>query len=532
MTLRSLQPVPKWLGNDTELGNTLTGKSNWQAAALLLAQLEHLSQFRGVPSAAGSYQESGRHFLPNGSCCYVDLGHLEIAVAETLSSKSHAAAFHAMLRIVRACYRRARRQLPEGQELFVNASSSDSTYETVWGPHLNVAVARELFDSLFDQRPHLLASFASFLAATVPVFGQGLVLPLDGGCRYVTSQRAHHIGLLVDPSTTVPFRRPLVNSRDESHADGKVARLHIIVYDANLQPVTIFLRCGLLQLFLAAMEIGWFDSKLLLDHPVQAVRLWSSSFSSHTGTLQPRKLARPGLRPILLYDWHRRLLDQLGTLVSREAIAEEIVPHRQEILDRWADTLDALITSDHDRLIARLDWALKWRILSELVTDPNDLSDPQLRLADQYYSHVDERLGLFWELWREGIVERVFDDEAIGRFVRDGDPQTRSGLRAELIRRLRPWIDGIDWSYIDFRTKRAPYTWGSQRHRLWMTDLAGGDLPSVAELRRRFPKNRQLLDFVIAQSELQRACRPPSTIVSHSTLNGGTTHARKSASSP
>ena len=527
-SLADSRQVPKYLGSDNELGNTLTRGSNWDAARILLAQLDNLPKFRGAHGIAGAYQESGRHYLCNGSCVYIDLGHLEIATPETLSSISHAAAFHAMLRIVRVCQRRARRQLPADRELFVNASSSDSTYETVWGPHLNVAISRDLFNSIFHRRAHVLAVVASFLAATVPVFGQGLVLPVGGHCRYVTSQRAHHIGALVDPSTTVPFRRPLVNSRDESHSDGNAARLHVIVYDSNLQPMSIFLRCGLLQLFLAATEIDWFDSKLVLDDPVQAVRIWSSSFCPKTGTLRARKLRRPGLPPIPLYDWHRRLLAQLGRLVQRNAIPEEIVPHRQEILDRWAETLDALAAGDHDRLVARLDWALKWRVLTELVSDPDDLDDPQLRLVDQYFSHVDDRIGLFWEFWREGIVEHVFEDGAIGHFVQDGDPQTRSGLRAELIRRLRPWIDGIDWSYIDFRPKRGPYSWGGLRHRLWLTDLSGAGLPPVSELRRRFPKNRQLLDFVIQQSEQQRQASLQSTVVYYS--DGGTSDVRGTAS--
>src|SRR5262249_5400921 len=157
-----------------------------------------------------------------------------------------------------------------------------------WGSHQNVAISRKLWDALFrDQKPHLTALLASFVAATVPIFGQGMVVPLRDGCRYVTSARAHHLGSLVTLSTTEPFNRGLLNSPDESNAGADRARLHLIAFDATLQPAAIVRRSGLIQLIVAALESGWFDAALFLDEPVTAVQAWSWGFDSQAGALRP-----------------------------------------------------------------------------------------------------------------------------------------------------------------------------------------------------------------------------------------------------
>ncbi len=193
-----------------------------------------------------------------------------------------------MLRIVRACRRRVQSRLPDGEELFVNVHVSDGTPETSWGAHQNVAIPRTLWDDIFDhRRPHVMALLASLVAALVPVFGQGLILALKHGCRYATSARAHHLGSLVTLATTEAYNRGLLNRRDEPHADDRVARLHLIAFDANLMPATILMRSGLIQLVVTALDQGWFNSDLLLDDPVAAVGVWSLGFCPEAGTLRP-----------------------------------------------------------------------------------------------------------------------------------------------------------------------------------------------------------------------------------------------------
>jgi hypothetical protein len=228
-------PFAPVLGADIELGNSWTGsdsRTNLEAATRVLRQVGRQWRFCGVGpdefSGTGA-GEWGRHWLLNGGCIYIDMSHVEVCPSETRSARDHAAAVHAMYRIVSICRRRAVERLPEGEDLFVNIHNSDGTLATSWGAHLNVCVSRTLWNDVFRQhRPHVMALLASFVAATVPVFGQGMIVPLKKGARYVTSARAHHVGSLVTLSTTEAFNRGLLNSRDEGHGCDDRARLTAI----------------------------------------------------------------------------------------------------------------------------------------------------------------------------------------------------------------------------------------------------------------------------------------------------------------
>ncbi len=176
-----------------------------------------------------------------------------------------------------------------------------------------------------------------------------------------------------------------------------------------------------------------------------------------------------------------------------------MVPEGGVILDLWAETLDDLVREDIDRLATRLDWALKWRVLSELRRPSSsfDLDDPRLRLLDQHYGHVNDRIGLFWRFWREGLVERVIDDQAIGRFITAGDPRTRSGLRGELVHRLGPWIADLDWSYCEIVRGHSAWSRYGSRRRIALADPSAPSGSIIDDLRTRFPDDAQLLEYLI-----------------------------------
>jgi proteasome accessory factor A len=513
------QLVPPILGADIELGNAWIDapwRSNLEAASLLLRQVPARRYARGFGpgggAASGGRLEWGRHWLTNGGCIYVDMAHLELCTPETRSARDHAAAVHAMIQLACSCRRRAVASLPEGQDLFVFVHNSDGTLGTSWGAHQNVAVSRRFWDDLFQHRkPHLMALLASFLAAAVPVFGQGMVVPLKRGCRYATSARAHHLGSLVTLSTVEPFNRGLLNSRDEAHAADDLARLHLIAFDASLQPATILLRSGLVQLVVAALQCGWFDAALLLDDPVKAVKVWSWGFDLASGVFRPAAVPRPQGSPVGLFAWHRRLLDGLRPLVDAGRISEEIVPEGSMILDLWEETLDALIREDLTRMARRLDWALKWTMLAEFIETSPDLSDPRCRLLDLHYGHVDDRVGLFWHFWREGQIDPVIDARLIRRFRSGGDPHTRSGLRGELVRRLRPWIIAMDWSYLEVSRDRARSWWqGAQRHRLAILDPAGAGGLDLDHLRTCLRDDEALLEYLITSALAEDAVESSS----------------------
>lgn len=473
--------VPKVVGADIEFGNNWSGcypRTNLDAALTVIRELPRLRPFSRLVRRSGLIQiaEQDRHWLRNGSCVYIDMSHLEGAVQETLSARSHTAAVHALYKIVRACLRRAVANAPADMDLTVNVHNSDGDDATSWGAHLNVLVCRQLWNALADCKPHYLALWTSFIAATVPVFGQGLLLRKRNGYRYVTSARAHHLGRLTGLATTQAYDRPLLNTRDEPHADESLARLHIIAYDANLQPAAIYLRTGLVQSFLAALEAGWFDARLILDDPLRALRAWSRSFKN--GRLIPVACQRPGERPLTLVDWHRMLSDSLRGLSKEGRLCNALVPEHGNVLDLWEDTVNRLAVGDVDALARRLDWALKWIALSGLSEYTPKLDDPALRLVDQLYGHIDDNVGLFWKLAKAGYSEPIVDARSVRRLMFGGDPETRSSLRGELVRRLSPWIKRMDWGEFEFvggRRMQLPPPQTSGRLVLEKLDELGRD---------------------------------------------------------
>lgn len=498
-------PVKPVLGADVELGNAWVGDewhSNLEAARRLLREVFGSRRLRGVGPNDGrgsAAAEWGRHWMTNGGCIYVDMSHLEVCPPETHSARDHAAAMHAMYWMARRCRRRALWRLPSGDDLFVNVHNSDGAPETSWGAHLNINVSRAFWDDLFrHHRPHAMALMAAFVAATVPVFGQGLVWRGKEGARFLTSARAPHLGRLVTLSTTDEFERGLLNSRDESHASAGRARLHLIAYDASLQPWTIAVRAGLLQLVVAAMQQGWFDPGLLLDDPVAAVRAWSSGLDVRAGAFRPPPARGAAGESVGPFDWHGRLLDALYRLAAAGAFPDELVPDAGWVLDQWAETLDDLRREDTPRLARRLDWALKWTVLAEQA-EADGLEDPGVRLLDLYYGHVDDRIGLFWQFWRDNMIDSPIGPADLRRFLFAGDPTTRSGLRGELVRRLWPWVTSMEWDSIDLCLEPDADWWrGAQRSTLALgdPDVPGG--PIANRLRAAAPDDRQLLDLLIS----------------------------------
>ena len=89
---------------------------------------------------------------------------------------------------------------------------------------------------------------------------------------YSVSQRAEHIWEGVSSATT--RSRPIINTRDEPHADAeKYRRLHVIVGDSNMSEYTTFLKLGACSLLLRMLEDpGVVLRDMTLDNPIRAIR--------------------------------------------------------------------------------------------------------------------------------------------------------------------------------------------------------------------------------------------------------------------
>jgi proteasome accessory factor A len=122
--------------------------------------------------------------------------------------------------------------------------------------------------------------FAMLVRNLIPWFvtrqvftGSGKIGSENGGdpCEYQITQRADFFEEEVGLETTL--KRPIVNTRDEPHADPqKYRRLHVIVGDANMCEVATFLKIGTTSIVLAMIEDGFIDKDLSISSPVASIR--------------------------------------------------------------------------------------------------------------------------------------------------------------------------------------------------------------------------------------------------------------------
>jgi proteasome accessory factor A len=456
--------VPKILGADVELSNFLFGPgmpaegTGREASRCLLAAID------GVPGGQPQPQaiDSGRKYLPsNGSCCYLDSDHLEIALPETRSAFDHVAQWRAMLAVARAAKARVEANLPSSVRLQVLANCSDGQGNS-YGSHVNVLLTREAWDNIFYRRPHYLAYLAAFQISSIVITGQGKVGAERhrSAVEFQLSQRADFIETLVSVDTMV--HRGVVNSRDEplcgsprAGAHPRLARLHVIFFDSTLCQVATVLRAGMLQMVVAMIEAGAVNAALALDDPLDALE----RFSRDPALRATARLAGGGRRTAVELQWS--FLEEAKRFSATGGF-DGLVPDADRLLALWEDTLVHLERRNFDTLSRRLDWVLKRRILESVLDRRLDLTwrSPALKHLDQLYASLDEQEGPFWALEVAGKVDRVVDAAAIALAGREPPADTRAWTRAHLLRLAgEARVDLVDWDRVRVRVAaaRPPY---------------------------------------------------------------------------
>jgi Pup amidohydrolase len=423
------------------------------------------SGFYSQPSASSSTgynrQDFGRKFLPcNGGCIYIDLNHLELCLPEVLSAADHVAAWHAMLLIAGEAMHHANAKLPADQSVQVLVNNSDGLGNS-YGSHMNFLLSRRCWDNLFHHKLHQMLFLASYFCSSIIFTGQGKVGAENGApsVGFQLSQRADFIETITGQQTT--WRRPICNSRDESHAgprstwnhrdtlDDRLARLHVIVFDNTLAHGTCFLKVGVTQIVLAMIEQEQIDLSLILDDPVEAIHAWSHDPDFHTPA---RLLGRKGALTSL--EMQQAIAERAARFVE-SGRAEGIVPGAKRILALWTETLDQLDRGDFQALAGRLDWVLKRQILEHAMHERNLGWDaPEIKHLDLLYGSLEN--GLYRSVEQAGGIERIVTQDRIERFVHEPPSDTRAYLRAALLRRLEPdQVVSVDWDEIRVRVRRG-----------------------------------------------------------------------------
>jgi len=257
---------------------------------------------------------------------------------------------------------------------------------------------------------------------------------------YCIAQRAEHIWEGVSSATT--RSRPIINTRDEPHADAeRFRRLHVIVGDSNMSEWTTFMKVGITDLVLRMVEANTVMRDLSLENPIRAIR----EISHDTTCTRTVKLANGRELSALdlqteYYEKTARFLERRGTDETSKLLVEE-----------WADALEALRLGASERLVRKVDWVAK-RVMIERYMAKHDLSlgSPRIALLDLAYHDVNRSRGLYYLLERGGAVDRVVDDVEIEIAMREPPQTTRAKLRGDFIRQAKAKRRDytVDWVHL------------------------------------------------------------------------------------
>ncbi|MEU6641652.1 Pup--protein ligase [Saccharomonospora sp. NPDC046836] len=367
-----------------------------------------------------SWGRSSNVFLSNGSRLYLDVGsHPEYATAECDDLTQLVTHDKAGERILEDLLVDAERRLADegiGGDIFLFKNNTDSAGNS-YGCHENYLVTRA------GEFSRIADVLLPFLVTRQLICGAGKVLQTPRGAVYCLSQRAEHIWEGVSSATT--RSRPIINTRDEPHADAeRYRRLHVIVGDSNMAEPTTLLKVGSANLVLEMIEHGVQFRDFTLDNPIRAIREISHDLSGR------RQVRLAGGREASALEIQREYYARAAQHVEAgggSATAERV-------LELWGRALDAVEQQDFSKIDTEIDWAIKHRLVERYRAKHNmDLSDPRVAQLDLAYHDIRRGRGVFDLLQRKGLVRRVTDDGEI-ELAKDTPPQTtRAKLRGDFI---------------------------------------------------------------------------------------------------
>jgi proteasome accessory factor A len=375
-------------------------------------------------------------FLQNGARLYVDTGfHPEYATPECDDLLDLVTYDRAGERLVEDLVRRAEARLPEhGVRGRVRAfkNNTDSAGNS-YGCHENYLVARA------TPFPRLVDGLVPFLASRQIFTGAGKVRQDARGVRYCMSQRAEHI--TDEVSGTTVSGRPMINTRDEPHADGeRFRRLHVIVGDSNMSEVATYLKVGTTALVLDMIEDGCFAKDIALENATHALHVIADDLS-----LRERVRLRSG-RAYTALELQFVYLEACQAHVRRVGSDHAA----RAVLRRWGDVLERLAT-DPMAADREVDWVIKKAMIDRYLAKHGcGLKDPRAGLLDLQYHDIDGERGLYPLLVRHGEVETLVRREVVDRAMQRPPETTRARLRGNFVRRanLRGWEYQVDWGYV------------------------------------------------------------------------------------
>jgi proteasome accessory factor A len=381
--------------------------------------------------------------LTNGARYYVDHAHPEFSTPECADARTVVLYDKAAEVILQRSMEAARRLLPDGQELVVYKNNSDRKGNS-YGCHENYLMDRSVpFGRIVT---HVMPHFITRQIYT----GAGKVGVEVGGrtsehVPFQLTQRAEFFEEEVGLETTL--KRPIVNTRDEPHADAqKYRRLHVIVGDANMSEVATFLKVGTTQFVLAMIEDDELPRVFELLAPVQAIR----EVSYDLGLRRPLELKDGSRVTALEIQWE--LFDRARKYAEVRGLEAVGGQPAALVLDRWEEVLTGL-ESDPMTLHQQLDWVAKYRLLDG-YRERHGMGWDDVHLAALDLQYHDLRPGR--SLAARVGLERLTDDDEVALATTEPPRDTRAYFRGRCLAKWSDHIVAANWDSLVFDVGGEP----------------------------------------------------------------------------
>jgi proteasome accessory factor A len=417
--------------------------------------------------------------LTNGARLYVDHAHPEYSSPEVTNPRD-AVLWDKAGELVMVAAAEHAAKVPGTGHIQLYKNNTDNKGAS-YGAHENYLMQRQT--PFGDIVRHL----TPFFVTRQIICGAGRVgIGQDGHQHgFQISQRADFFEVEVGLETTL--KRPIINTRDEPHADPeRYRRLHVIIGDANLSEVSTYLKLGTTALILSMIEERWFsetDVDLGIEAPVAALRA-----ISHDPELRHVVTMRDG-RKLTGLQVQSEFLEQARKFVENRygADADE---QTLDVLARWERVLVRL--ADDPMLLAHeLDWVAKLQVLQGYRDREGlDWSSPKLQLVDLQYSDVRADKGLYNRLAQRGRFERILSDQEIARAVTEPPTDTRAYFRGRCLSKYTADVAAASWDSVIFDVGRESL------QRVPMLEPLRGTKAHVDDLLARCETAAQLVDEI------------------------------------
>ena len=412
--------------------------------------------------------------LTNGARLYVDHAHPEYSTPEVTNPRDLVLWDKAGEWVMLEAARRAA-TLPGNPHINLYKNNTDNKGAS-YGAHENYLMRRST--PFADIVTHL----TPFFVTRQIICGAGRVgIGQDGsGAGFQISQRADFFEVEVGLETTL--KRPIINTRDEPHADAdRYRRLHVIIGDANLSEIATYLKVGTTALVLSMIEDKVLQADLGLADPVSELRA-----VSHDPSLKHLMRLRDG-RKLTALDVQWIYYERARAYVE-DRYGSDVDEVTADVLDRWEDVLTHL-GDDPMQLADTLDWVAKLRLLEGYrQREGLSWSSPKLQLVDLQYSDVRPDKGLYHRMVRRGAMKRLFTDEQVAAAMTNPPVDTRAYFRGRCLAEYGSEVVAASWDSVIFDVGRESLV------RVPMMEPERGTKAHVGELFDRCPSAKDLLE--------------------------------------